>query len=38
MTRNCNMLGVECNGALRVTIMVAIRTFEISILQSVKGK
>ena len=44
MTRTCNVLGVECNGALRVcevnaaTIMVAIRTFEISIFQSVKRK
>ena len=44
MTRTCNVPGVECNGALRVcvlnvaTIMVAIRTFEISIFQSVKRK
>ena len=44
MTRTCNVLGVELNGALRVcdlnvaTIMVAIRIFEISIFQSVKRK
>jgi len=44
VTRNCNVLGVELNGALRVselnvaTIMVAIRTFEISIFQSVKRR
>ena len=44
MTRTCNVLGVEYSGALRVcelnvaTIMVAIRTLEISIFQSVKRK
>ena len=44
MTRTCNVLGAECNGTLRVcelnvaTIMVAIRTFEISIFQSDKRK
>ena len=44
MTRTCNVLDVELNGTLRVselnvaTIMVAIRTFEISIFQSVKRK
>ena len=44
MTRTRNVLGVERNGALRVcelnvaTIMVAMRTFEISIFQSVERK
>ena len=44
MARTCNVLGVELNGALRVselnvaTIMVAIRTFGISIFQSVERK